>query len=78
MAVALCDTDKDLLYPNVALFSKLLERESNKLKIPMAHFTAVCFCKKKKNIIPHLHPNIPQEAQGSTLRLCMSINTVNI
>ena len=47
MAVALFDTDKDLLYPNVALFSKLLERESNKLKIPMAHFTAVCFCKKK-------------------------------
>ena len=69
MAVALCDTDKDLLYPIVALFSKLLERVSNKLKIPMAHFTSVGFCNRKM-YNNHLQPNIPQEAQAFTLTLC--------
>ena len=48
MAVALCDAHNDLLYPIVALFSKLLERVSNKLKLPMAHFTSVDFCNRKE------------------------------
>ena len=52
MAVALCDADKDLLYPIVALFSKLLERVSNKLKLPMVHFTSVGFCNGKENNTP--------------------------
>ena len=52
MAVALCDADKDLLYPIVALFSKLLEIVSNKLKLPMVHFTSVGFCNGKENNTP--------------------------
>ena len=52
MAVALCDADKDLLYPIVALFSKLLERVSNQLKIAMVHFTSVGFCNRKEYNTP--------------------------
>ena len=48
MAVALCDADKDLLYPIVAPFSKLLERLSNKQKISMVYFTSVGFCNRKE------------------------------
>ena len=48
MAVALCDADKDLLYPIVAPFSKLWERLSNKQKISMVYFTSVGFCNRKE------------------------------
>ena len=68
MAVALCDADKDLLYPIVAPFSKLLERLSNKPKIFMVHFTSV-FVTEKSTII-QLYPYTPQEAQASILTLC--------
>ena len=52
MAVALCDADKDLIYPIVALFSKLWERVSNQLKIAMVHFTSVGFCNRKEYNTP--------------------------
>ena len=69
MAVALCDADKDLLYPIVALFSKLLERVSNQLKIAMVHFTSVGFC-NRRSTVPQLHRKTPQEAQAFSLTLC--------
>ena len=52
MAVALCDADKDLIYPIVALFSKLWERISTQLKIAMVHFTSVGFCNRKEYNTP--------------------------
>ena len=69
VAVALCDADKDLLYPIVALFSKLLKRVSNKLKIPMAHFTSVGFCKRKIY-------NAPLTAYHTTESPSFNINTL--
>ena len=82
MAVTLCDADKDLIYPIVAPFSKLLERLPNKLKIFMVHFTSVGFCNRKE----YNNPVIPLHTTGSlsfyvnTLliyKYCKDINTVN-
>ena len=71
MAVALCDADKDLIYPIVALFSKLWERISNQLKIAMVHFTSVGFCYRIfKAVFRLISSRLKEAREGNQNYLC--------